>query len=77
MTARVLTRYEKKTRTAVAANIQWMIDSHSLTVLELAAKAKVSKSQLCNVLACKSSPSTDFLSRIAQALGVGAYTLLE
>jgi len=74
---RKISPLEMRTRKKVAENIRWMLDEHDVTVLQLASKAKVSKSQLFNLLLCKSSPSTDFLSRIAHAFNLEPAALLE
>jgi len=74
---RKLTRVEKQMRKTIAANIQWMLDSHDVTVQHLCTKANVSKSQLFNVLNGSSSPSIDLVSRVARAFGVEPYMLLE
>ena len=77
MGARKLSRAEARTRKKVAENLRWILDEHTVTVAELAGRAKVSKSQLFNVLGCSSSASTDFLSRIAHAFKMEPSLLLE
>jgi transcriptional regulator with XRE-family HTH domain len=77
MTERSLSRIEKRTRSRVSQNIQRELYQRSITVDELAKQARVSRSQLFNVFNTASSPSTDFLSRVAHALKVRPATLLE
>lgn len=77
MAARKLSRVEKRTRDRVSQNIQRVLVHRSITVEELAKKARVSKSQLFNVFNTDSSTSTDFLSRVAHALKMEPAALLE
>jgi transcriptional regulator with XRE-family HTH domain len=77
MGARKISRIEQHSRKRVSENIQRELYRRSMTVEELAKGAGVSRSQLFNVFNRSSSASTDFLSRVAHALGLEPSTLLE
>lgn len=63
-------------RNAVARNIRSLADRRGIALNALADFAGVSRSQLFNVLAGASSPSIDWITRVATALGVEPWQLL-
>jgi len=63
-------------RAVVAQNIRVVAEARGLGLNALADFAGVSRSQLFNVLNGKSSASLDWLSRLAEALGVEPWELL-
>ena len=63
-------------RQTLSANIRRVAEEHHLTLKCLAARAEVSRAQLYNVLAARSSASLDWIERIAEVLGVAPHDLL-
>ena len=63
-------------RAVLATNVRVLAESRGMTLNALADFAGVSRSQLFNVLACASSPSLDWIARLALALEVEPWELL-
>lgn len=69
-------RSKKDIRTVIADNIRETAEDREISLNRLADKAQISRSQLYNVLACKSSPTIEWLSSIAKALDVDVVALV-
>jgi DNA-binding phage protein len=63
-------------RTLLAANVRAAARRRRVTLTALADFAAVSRAQLFNVLACKMSPTLDWLVKVATALDVEPWQLL-
>jgi len=63
-------------RAVIAQNIRVIAERKKMVLEKLADFAGVSRAQLFNVLACTSSPSSDWLARVAEPLEVEAWELL-
>lgn len=63
-------------RGVLARNIRQQAKKRQLALNSLADFAKVSRSQLYDVLARRKAPSIDWLARIANALGIEPWRLL-
>jgi transcriptional regulator with XRE-family HTH domain len=60
----------------LAERIRDLADDRGLALSVLADLAGVSRSQLTRVLACRTSPTIEFLSKVSAALGVDVSALL-
>lgn len=63
-------------RAVLAENIRAAAEAKGLSITALADFATVSRSQMFDVLACKTSPTIDWLGRVAGALDVPPHELL-
>ncbi len=63
-------------RRIFSANLRCILSQRGLRLDWVADTAGVSRAQLYNVLAGRSSPSLDWIQRVAQAIGVAPYVLL-
>lgn len=63
-------------QSVVANNIRELVEDSGITFDELVEKAGVSCSHLMRVLALKSSPSIDWVQKIADALDVDIMSLV-
>ncbi len=61
----------------VVARIRERCKAQSLTTIQLADQAGVSRSHLFSILAGEASATLDYLARIAEGLGCDPYELLE
>jgi DNA-binding phage protein len=68
---------EEVRRTTLAKNIRSLARGRRMPMIGLAQRAHVSRAQLYAVLSASSSPSLDWLCRIAEALEVEPSVLLQ
>ena len=68
---------EEVRRTTLAKNIRSLARGRRMPMIGLAQRAHVSRAQLYAVLSASSSPSLDWLCRIAEALEVEPHDLLR
>ena len=68
---------EEVRRTTLAANIRSLARGRRMPMIGLAQRAHVSRAQLYAVLSASSSPSLDWLCRIAEALEVEPHEILR
>lgn len=64
------------TRRCFAANVRRLAKGQGLSINALADRSGVSRAQMFNVLRGNSSPSLDWVSKVAPVLGVFAWELL-
>jgi DNA-binding phage protein len=67
---------KKDIRDIIADNIRETAEDREISLNRLADEAQVSRSQLFNVLACKSSPTVEWMDRVAKALKVDVVALV-
>lgn len=63
-------------RAVFAKNVRATAEERGLSLNSLADFAGVSRAQMYNVLACNSSPSLDWIAKVAKVLELEAWQLL-
>lgn len=63
-------------RSLLAMNLRAAAEQKGVTLTALADFAAVSRAQVFNVVACRTSPTLDWLSKVATALDVEPWQLL-
>lgn len=69
-------RHRQTIRSVLANNIRELVDDSDITLDQLAEKAGVSRSHLMRVMAMASSPSIDWVQKIADAFDVDIAALV-